>query len=48
MLVTAAGIGATATATGVMLSTWLHREPGPIIVLLSAATFLVTTIRRPA
>jgi hypothetical protein len=31
-----------------ILSGWMHREPGPIIVVISAAVFVATTIRRPA
>jgi ABC-type Mn2+/Zn2+ transport system permease subunit len=48
MLVTACGLAAGATALGMILSGWMHREPGPIIVVISAVVFVATTLRRPA
>jgi ABC-type Mn2+/Zn2+ transport system permease subunit len=48
MLVLAGALAAGATAVGMILSGWMHREPGPIIVVISAAVFVATTIRRPA
>ncbi|HEY6357392.1 MAG TPA: metal ABC transporter permease [Vicinamibacterales bacterium] len=48
MLVLAGALGAGATALGLILSGWMHREPGPTIVVISAAIFVATTIRRPA
>jgi ABC-type Mn2+/Zn2+ transport system permease subunit len=48
MLLLAAGLGAGATVLGVVIAASLHREPGPVIVVISASMFLLTTIRRPA
>ena len=48
MLCLAAGVGAGTTLVGAVAALWLHREPGPIIVTVAAAAFLLTTLRRPA
>jgi len=47
MLLLGGGLGAGATALGVILAAWMQREPGPIIVVIAAAMFVATTLRRP-
>jgi ABC-type Mn2+/Zn2+ transport system permease subunit len=47
LLTLAASLGAGATGLGMVLSSWLHREPGPIIVIISTVMFVSTVVRRP-
>jgi ABC-type Mn2+/Zn2+ transport system permease subunit len=42
MLALSAALAVAATAAGTTLGWWLHREPGPLIVTIAAAGFLLT------
>jgi zinc transport system permease protein len=46
MLVGAVGVAVVATAAGTALAAWLHRETGPLIVLVAAACFSASLFRR--
>jgi len=49
MLVTAAVLAAAATVAGTALAPLLHRDPGPVIVTISAVGFFASlAVRRPA
>jgi ABC-type Mn2+/Zn2+ transport system permease subunit len=47
MLTSAAIFAVAATAGGSALGFWLHRETGPLIVMISATGFLITVLLRP-
>jgi ABC-type Mn2+/Zn2+ transport system permease subunit len=46
MLMTAAAIAVTVTVAGSWLAAQLHRETGPVIVMLAGVCFLLTFMRR--
>jgi ABC-type Mn2+/Zn2+ transport system permease subunit len=46
MLVAAVSIAVVATVAGTWLASWLHRETGPLIVVVAAACFLLSFLRR--
>jgi ABC-type Mn2+/Zn2+ transport system permease subunit len=46
MLTLAALIGAAVTAAGASAALWLHREPGPLIVTIGAAVFLLSLFQK--
>ncbi len=46
MLVFAAAIALVVTEAGSIMAAWLHRETGPIIVILSAIVFVLSLARR--
>ena len=46
MLVFAVTIAVAATVAGTSLATWLHRETGPLIVIVAAAFFALSFLRR--
>jgi ABC-type Mn2+/Zn2+ transport system permease subunit len=46
MLAVAVVIAITATVAGISLASWLHRETGPLIVIVAAACFLLSFLRR--
>ncbi|HYA17153.1 MAG TPA: metal ABC transporter permease [Bryobacteraceae bacterium] len=46
MLAVAVAIAITATIVGISLASWLHRETGPLIVIVAAACFLLSFLRR--
>jgi manganese transport system permease protein len=46
MLVLAVGIAVVATVAGTWLASWLHRATGPFIVIVAAACFLLSFLRR--
>ncbi len=48
MLRVAVTVAVVATAAGTWLAAWLHRETGPLIVMVAAAAFLVSLFRRPS
>jgi ABC-type Mn2+/Zn2+ transport system permease subunit len=48
MLILASVIAAGVTVLGTTGALWLHRDPGPIIVAIAAAGFVLTTIKRAA
>ncbi len=45
MLVTAAVVAVVATVVGTALAAHLHREPGPVVVMIAAAVFVATALR---
>lgn len=46
MLQSAVAISVFATLGGTLLAAWLHRETGPLIVIVAAACFLASFLRR--
>jgi ABC-type Mn2+/Zn2+ transport system permease subunit len=46
MLVIAVVVAVIATAAGTLLAFWLHRETGPLIVVVAAGLFLLSFLRR--
>lgn len=46
MLVSAVAIAVTATAVGTWLASQLHRETGPLVVIVAAACFVLSFLRR--
>jgi ABC-type Mn2+/Zn2+ transport system permease subunit len=46
MLALSALLAVTATLAGEALGWWLQREPGPLIVTVAAASFLLTFLWR--
>src|SRR5271157_4283374 len=46
MLVLAASLAVVATLAGTWLASWFHRETGPFIVIVAAACFLLSFLRR--
>jgi ABC-type Mn2+/Zn2+ transport system permease subunit len=48
MLAFAVAIALLATVSGIALASWLHRETGPLIVMIAVAVFLVGLLRRRA
>jgi len=48
MLTVAVGIAVVATGLGTWMAMWLHRETGPLIVMVAASAFLVSLARRPS
>jgi ABC-type Mn2+/Zn2+ transport system permease subunit len=47
MLLLAAALAVCATLIGTAIAAWLHRETGPLIVLVAAVGFLASLLRRP-
>ena len=47
MLAIAAAVAVAATVGGTALGAALHRESGPLIVLLAAGAFLLALLKRP-
>ncbi|HUL71628.1 MAG TPA: metal ABC transporter permease [Vicinamibacterales bacterium] len=45
MLVLASAIAFVVTEAGSLVATWLHRETGPVIVILAAGVFVVSLFR---
>lgn len=46
MLVAAVSIAVVSTMAGTWLASWLHRETGPLIVMIAGACFLLSFLRR--
>lgn len=46
MLVLAVSVAVVATVAGTWLASWLHRETGPLIVIVAAGCFLLSFLRR--
>jgi ABC-type Mn2+/Zn2+ transport system permease subunit len=46
MLLSAVAVAVTATAAGTWLASQLHRETGPLIVIVAAACFVLSFLRR--
>jgi ABC-type Mn2+/Zn2+ transport system permease subunit len=46
MLTAAVSIAVVATVAGTWLASWLHRETGPLIVIVAAGCFLLSFLRR--
>jgi ABC-type Mn2+/Zn2+ transport system permease subunit len=47
MLLLAAALAVCATLIGSALAAWLHRETGPLIVIIATVGFLASLLRRP-
>jgi uncharacterized membrane protein YfcA len=48
MLWVAVAVAVVATAGGGWLAAWLHRETGPLIVMVAAGAFALALLRRPS
>jgi ABC-type Mn2+/Zn2+ transport system permease subunit len=48
MLCMAVAVAVVATVAGTSLAAWLHRETGPLIVMVAAAAFFASLLRRPS
>jgi ABC-type Mn2+/Zn2+ transport system permease subunit len=48
MLLVSVAVAIVATLGGAMLSAWLDRDTGPLIVVVAASLFLASLFRRPA
>jgi zinc transport system permease protein len=46
MLVAAVSIAVVSTVAGTWMASWLHRETGPLIVIVAATCFLISFVRR--
>lgn len=46
MLITAVALAVSATIGGTVLAAWLHQQSGPLIVLVAAAFFSLSLLRR--